>query len=128
MTSGGKLRWLWLAALLVGAVSFLACLLWASSSQGPGLNWIWGVAAFGLGAIVYNIAFFLLCTIFVPGLSGLVREDTEVHGDTVAHVVHHTETGDETLDFYIRSYSAARATTAIAIVSGILIAVALIFF
>ena len=128
MTSGGKLRWLWLAAILVGAVSFLIGLLWTNSSQGPGLNWIWGVAAFGLGAIVYNFTFFLLCTIFVPGLSGLVRDDTEVQGDTVTHVVHHTETVGLTAPFYLRSYATARATTAVAIVSGIMIAVALIFF
>ena len=128
MNSIGRLRWIWLAAILTGAVSFLIGLLWASSAQGPGLDWVWGVAAFGIGAIVYNIAFFILCSIFVPDLAALVKDDTEVHGDTATHVVKYAELGDETIDFYIRSYASARATSAVAVGMGIMIALAVIFF
>ena len=128
MNSIGRLRWIWLAALLTGAVSFLIGLLWAGSSQGPGLNLVWGVAAFGLAAIIYNIAFFMLCSIFAADLSALVKDDTDVHGDTVTHVVQYTELGDEKFDFYIRAYASARATSAVAIGTGIMIALALIFF
>jgi hypothetical protein len=125
---GKLLRRLWIAAIIIGAAGFLIGLLWANSSGGPGLDWIWGVAAFGFGAIVYNIAFFLLCSIYVPGMASLVEDDTEVEGDTVTHVVRHVEVGDETSDFYIRAYASARGTTAVAIISGIMIAVALYFF
>ena len=128
MNSIGRLRWIWWAAIFTGAASFLIGLLWANSSQGPGLDWIWGVAAFGLAAIIYNIAFFMLCSIFVPDLSALVKDDTEVHGDSVTHVVKYDELGDETIDFYIRAYANTRATSAVAIGMGIMIALAVIFF
>lgn len=123
-----NLNRLWLAALVAGAVTFLCGLAWVNSSGGPGFDWIWAVAAFGLAAVAYNIAFFGLCSIFAPGLSSLVEDDTEVHGDDVTHVVKHMETGDETIDFYIRSYASARAITAVAIVSGIMASIALAFF
>ena len=128
MKFGGRARGLWLAGVGIGALGFLAGLLWANSSQGPGLDFIWGVAAFGFGVIVYNVAFFVLCSIFIPGLAAFVEDDTEVHGDDVTHVVRHVEVGDEAVDFYIRAYAGARAATAVAIVSGIMIAIALWFF
>ncbi len=124
----GSLKRIWLAALVCGALAFLAGLAWVNSTGGPGFDWIWVVAAFGLGAVIYNVAFFALCSIFVPGLSSLVEDDTEVQGDDVTHVVKHIETGDETVDFYIRAYAAARGTSAVAIVSGIMVAIALMFF
>ena len=126
--SSERLRRLWLGAVLVGAVCFIIGLLWASSSQGPGLDWIWAVAAFGVAAILYNITFFLACSVFAPELSKFVRDDTEVHGDDVTHVVSHAETGDKTIDGYIRAYANARATSAVAIVSVIIASIALIFF
>ena len=128
MSSTGRLRWIWWAAIFTGAVSFLIGLLWANSAQGPGLDLVWAVAGFGLSVIIYNMTFFVLCSIFVPDLSALVEDDTEVHGDNVVHVVRHAETGDGTLDFYIRAYAGARATSAVAIGAGIMIALALIFF
>ncbi|MBU1210071.1 MAG: hypothetical protein KJ587_02220 [Alphaproteobacteria bacterium] len=124
----GSLQRLWLAALACGAVTFLAGFAWVSSSGGPGFDWIWAVAAFGLAAVVYNIAFFVLCSVFVPGLSTLVEDATQVHGDDVTHVVKHAETGNKTIDFYIRAYATARGTTAVAIVSGVMAAIALTFF
>ena len=128
MVSVQKLRRFWLAALVIGAFSFVLGLLWTASPGGPGLDWIWAVAAFGLGAIVYNLAFFLLCTVFASGLSSHVEDDTEVHGDDVVHVVRHKVSGDETLDFYIRAYASARAITAVTIVSVTLGGLAIVFF
>jgi len=125
---GSNLQRLWLAALACGAVTFLAGLAWVNSSGGPGFDWIWAVAAFGLAAVVYNIAYFLFCSVFVPGLAALVEDDTQVRGDDVTHVVKHAETGNETIDFYIRAYATARGTTAVAIVSGVIAAIALTFF
>jgi len=119
---------LWIAALISGVVTFFAGLAWVNSSGGPGFDWIWTVAAFGLAAVVYNVAFFALCSMFVPELSTLVEDDTEVHGDDVTHVVKHMETGDEKVDFYIRAYANARAISAVAIVSGIIATIALTFF
>jgi len=124
----GRLHRLWLFAVLVGCAGFIIGLLWANSSQGPGLDWIWAVAAFGAAAILYNITFFIGCSLFAPGLSEFVRDDTEVRGDDVTHVVSHAETGDKTIDGYIRAYANARATSAVAIVSVIVVAIALIFF
>ena len=103
-------------------------MLWITSSDGPGFDWIWGIAAFGAAAIVFNLAFFLLCSVFAPSLSSLVEDDTEVHGDDVVHVVRHAEIGDQALDSYIRAYATARATSAVAIASGVAIGVALAFF
>lgn len=123
-----RLRWLWGLSLLAATVAFGLSLLWLASPQGPGLDVIWGIAAFGAAALVYNIVFFLLCSIFAAGLSNLVEDDTEVHGDNVHHVVRHAETGDETSDFYIRAYATARAITATAIVSAVMITIALTFF
>jgi len=128
MDFGARARWLWWIAVAIGSLGFVAGLLWANSPQGPGLTFIWGVAAFGLGVIVYNVAFFVLCSIFIPGLAAFVEDDTQVHGDDVTHVVRHVEVGDEAVDFYIRAYASARATSAVAIVSGIMIAAALMFF
>jgi hypothetical protein len=78
--------------------------------------------------IVYNVTFFALCSMFLPGLSDLVEDDTEVKGDDVTHVVRHIETGDERADFYIRAYAGARAISATTIISGIMITAALWFF
>jgi len=128
MTSVQKLRKLWLAALVIGALGCVLGLLWTVSPGGPGFDWIWGVAAFGLGAIVYNLAFFLLCTAFASGLSSQVEDDTEVHGDEVVHVVRHTVSSDETLDCYIRYYANARAVTAVTIISVIFGGLAIVFF
>lgn len=128
MASTDRLRRLWIAALGVGAASFIAGLLWVNSPQGPGFDWIWVVAAFGAAALAYNLAFFALCSIYTPELANLVDDDTEVEGDTVTHVVRHAETGDKSLDPYIRAYAGARSVSAVAIISGILIAGALIFF
>ena len=128
MPSTVRLRWLWWGALVIGAASFIAGLMWANSAQGPGLDWIWGIAAFGAAAIAYNLAFFLLCSIFAPTLASFVKDDTEVHGDDVTHVVHYGESGDEALDPYIRAYASARGVSAVAIVSGVMIAIALTFF
>lgn len=123
-----RLRRLWLFAILIAIAGFAIILLWINSPKGPGLDWIWGIAAFGAAVILYNIAFFLVCSLFAPGLAKFVRDDTEVHGDDVVHVVRHAETGDEAMDGYIRAYANARATSAVAIVSAIMIAVALVFF
>ncbi len=119
---------LWLLAIAFGLITFLGGLFWVSSPGGPGLDVVWGVAAVGLGVIAFNIAFFILCSIFAPGISDLVEDDTEVQGDDVVHVVRHAETGDEKTDFYIRNYATARGVTAVAIVSGVMIAAALVFF
>lgn len=128
MKIAGSLRWLWLAALACGVGAFLAGLAWVNSSGGPGFDWIWVVATFGLAAVVYNIAFFGFCSVFVPGLSAFVEGDTQVQGDDVTHVVKHAETGHKAIDFYIRAYATARGTTAVAIVSGVMAAIALTFF
>ncbi len=128
MPLNDRLRWCWLGALLLGAASFVAGLSWASTSQGPGLDWIWGVAIFGAAAIVYNLAFFLLCSVFAPTLASFVKDDTEVQGDDVTHVVHYAESGNDILDSYIRAYASARGVSAVAIVSGIMATIALTFF
>ncbi len=123
-----QLQWYWVVAIGVGAIALVIALVWIQSPGGPGLDFIWGVAAFGLAAIVYNVAFFILCSIFAPWLSDMVEDDTEVSGDDVVHVVKHTETGDEAIDSYVRTYAAARGATAVAIVSGVMVAIALMFF
>ncbi len=123
-----KLARLWWSSILIAAAGFGLALYWISTPAGPGLDWIWGVAAFGAAAILYNIAFFILCSIFVPGLSKFVKDDTEVEGDTVTHVVTHGQIGDKRIDDYIRAYASARAATATTIVAGVLIAAALLFF
>ena len=114
--------------MAVAVISFALALVWITSPGGPGFGWIWCVAAFGAAAIAYNLTLFALCSVLVPSLSGLVEDDTEVHGDDVVHVVRHVETGDRALDSYVRAYATARAITAVAIVSGVVIAVALTFF
>ena len=119
---------LWLTSIAVAVVGFALALLWITSSRGPGFDWVWCIAAFGAAAIVYNLALFALCSIFVPNLSAMVEDDTEVHGDDVVHVVRHAETGDDALDPYIRAYATARGASAVAIVAGIVIAIALTFF
>lgn len=123
-----RLQNLWAFALVAGLIAFALALMWVNSSQGPGLDWIWTIAAFGAAALVYNIAFFILCSIFAPGLSALVSDDTEVQGDDVAHVVRYEATGTEAVDAYVRTYATARGVSAVAIVSGIMIALALTFF
>ncbi len=123
-----RLRTLWLISLAIGGLGSFLGLLWVASPGGPGLDWIWGIAAFGAGVLLYNAAFFTLCSLFASGLANLVEDDTEVEGDNVVHVVKHAETGDEAFDFYIRSYATARGTTAVAIISSIMITLALIFF
>ena len=123
-----QLHRLWMAAIGIAIASFVLGMLWVISPDGPGFDWIWCVAAFGVAAVVYNAALFALCSVFTPGLSELVEDDTEIHGDDVVHVVRHQETGDEELDAFIRSYANARAATAVAIVSGIMITLALVFF
>ena len=128
MIFDGRLRRLWLVAILVGAVGFIIGLIWANSSQGPGLDWIWGVAAFGAAVILYNITFFLGCSVLAPGLAKFVHDDIEVHGDDIVQVVRLAETGDKAIDAYIRAYATARATSAVAIVSAITIAIVLVFF
>lgn len=123
-----KLRSLWWVAFVVGVISFALGLLWVNSSGGPGLDWIWGVAAFGLGVVLFNVAFFILCSIFASSLSSRVEDDTEVDGDTVVHVVRHQQSGHEPLDFYIRAYATARATTAVAITIVVMGSLAVYFF
>lgn len=122
------LQTLWLGALAIGAIGLLAGLAWLRSSDGPGLDWIWAVAAFGAAALLYHAAFFALCSIFAPALAQLVRDDTEVQGDDVAHVVHYQETGNQALDSYVRAYATARGVSAAAIVSLIIATIAIIFF
>jgi hypothetical protein len=128
MISTDRLRGLWGIALSIGATCFLAGLLWASSSTGPGLDWVWVVAIFGAAVVAYNLAFFALCSIYVPELAKLVEDDTEVEGDTVSHVVRHAETGDPQLDPYIKTYASARSISAAAIVACIVTSVVVIFF
>ncbi len=123
-----RVRRLWWAALVIGAAGMGLGLLWVTSVGGPGFDWVWAIAAFGAGVIVYNVAFFVLCSMFAPGLGDLVEDDTEVKGDTVTHVVHHVETGDEKIDFYIRAYAASRGISASAIGGAVLIGLALWFF
>ena len=128
MASTERLRTLWQVSLVGGLLGFVGALWWVMSAGGPGLDWVWGVMAFGAAALIYNACFFLLCSIFASRMSEHVEDDTEVEGDTVVHVVRHGETGDATLDFYIKAYATARGTTAVAIVSGIMISIALYFF
>lgn len=123
-----RLRRLWWSAIVAGIVALGLGLLWLTSPGGPGIDWVWGIAAFGAAVIVYNLAFFALCSMFASGLSDLVEDDTEVKGDNVVHVVRHAETGDETIDFYIRAYATARGVSASAIGAGVLIGLALWFF
>lgn len=123
-----RVRRLWWAALAIGAGSMALALLWVLSPGGPGWDWVWGIAVFGAGATVYNVAFFVLCSIFAPRLSDLVEDETEVKGDNVTHVVHHVETGDEKTDFYIRAYATARGVSVSAIGAAVLIGLALWFF
>lgn len=123
-----RLKTLWWIAVVTGVIGFSGALLWVNSTTGPGFDWIWVVAAFGAAAIVYNVAFFALCSMFAPGLATLVEDDTEIDGDNVTHVVRHAATGDEALDAYVKTYAVARGTSAVAIVSGIMITVALTFF
>ena len=115
-------------SLLAGAASFGGALYWIASPGGPGLDWIWGVAGFGLAAIVYNLVFFALCSVFAPGLSNYVEDDTEVQGDDVVHVVRYANAGNPDLDSYIKTYATARGVSAVAIISGIMIAIAWNFF
>ena len=126
--SSQSLRRLWSLSLLAGALGFGGALYWIASPGGPGLDWIWGIAAFGAAAILYNLVFFLLCSIFAPGLSNYVEDDTEVQGDDVVHVVRYTTADDPGLDSYIKTYATARGVSAVAIISGIMIAVAWNFF
>ncbi|MGI9524672.1 MAG: hypothetical protein ACR2PG_23825 [Hyphomicrobiaceae bacterium] len=123
-----RLRSMWWTAVGAGTIAFLLSLLWANSSQGPGLDWVWVLAAFGASVIAFNVAFFGLCSYFTPYLSTAVRDGTEIEGDTVVHVVQHAQTGDEKVDFYVRAYATARGVTAVGIVTGIMIAIALLFF
>ena len=123
-----QLQTLWLAALAVSAVGFVAGLAWLNSAQGPGLDWIWIVAVFGAAALLYNLAFFALCSLCASALATLVTDETEVKGDDVAHVVRYQETGTEALDPYVRAYATARGVSAAAIVSAIVATVALLFF
>ncbi len=123
-----RVRRLWWVALGMGAASMVLALLWVLSSDGPGWDWIWAIAIFGAGVIVYNVAFFVLCSIFAPRLSDLVEDETVVKGDNVTHVVHHAETGDEKTDFYIRAYATARGVSVSAIGGAVLIGLALWFF
>ncbi len=128
LQNGEKLAKLWWGSIAIAAAGFALALYWISTPAGPGLDWVWGVAAFGAAAILYNIAFFFLCSFFVPGLAKFVKDDTEVEGDTVIHVVTHGQIGDDKVDEYIRAYAAARAATATTIGAGVLIGIALIFF
>ena len=116
---------LWWVAIAVGVAGAALGAVWVNSPQGPGFDWVWLVAALGVGVIVYNVTFFALCSMFLAGLSDLVEDDTEVKGDNVTHVVRHVETGDESADFYIRAYAGARAISATTIVAAITITVAL---
>lgn len=128
MAHAQQLRRLWWIAIIAGAAGIGLGLMWVTSPGGPGFDWIWVIAAFGAGAIVYNLVFFVLCSWRAPGLSDLVEDDTEVKGDNVTHVVRHAETGDATVDFYIRAYATARGVSVSAIGAGVMIAVALCFF
>lgn len=119
---------LWAFALVFGTLGFGLALMWVNSAQGPGLDWIWFIAAFGAAALVHNVAFFALCSMFAPALPKLVTDDTQVQGDDVTHVVRNKETGLHSLDFYVRAYSTARGVSAVTIVSAIMIAIALAFF
>ncbi|MFY0614812.1 MAG: hypothetical protein JXQ99_25010 [Hyphomicrobiaceae bacterium] len=123
-----RTRRLWWIAIVTGVVGAGLGLLWVTSPGGPGFDWIWLIAVFGAGVIVYNLAFFALCSMLTPGLSDLVEDDTEVKGDNVTHVVRHAETGDETADFFIRAYATARGVSVSAIGAAVMIAVALWFF
>lgn len=123
-----RLQRLWIGALLAGAAGFGGALAWISSPGGPGLDWIWGIAAFGVAAILYNLSFFVLCSVFAPGLSNYVEDDTEVQGDDVVHVVRYGKADDPNLDRYIKTYATARGVSAVAIISCIMIAVAWNFF
>ena len=122
--SGTALKQLWIVSLLAGALGFAGALYCIASPGGPGLDWIWGIAAFGVAAVLYNLVFFLLCSIFAPGLSNYVEDDTEVQGDDVVHVVHYSQAEDPDIDRFVKTYATARGTSAVAIISGIMIAVA----
>lgn len=126
--SVATLKWCWIVALVVGGVAFALALLWVNSDSGPGFDWIWLVAAFGLAAIIYNAMFFVLCSLYAPGLADLVIDETKVEGDNVAHVVNHATTGDDAVDGYVRAYATARGTTAVSIVMAVMGGLALAFF
>lgn len=121
-----RLRALWGAAIAFGVLAFALALWWAAT--GPGFDWIWGVMAFGVAVAVYNLAFFLLCAGRAPEMAAMVKDDTEIHGDSVTHVVEHDETGDPRLDAWIRTYATARGVSAAAIGAAVLMAIALAFF
>lgn len=123
-----RLRRLWWLAVAIGIAAFGCALLWVVSPGGPGFDWIWALAAFGVGVIACNLAFFALCSMFVPSLGDMVEDETRVEGNDVVHVVHHPETGDAVTDFYIRAYATARGVSVSAIGAGVLIALALWFF
>lgn len=117
---------LWGAAVAAGVVCFGLALYWAYIE--PGLDWVWAVAAAGVGIVGYNLAFFALCASFAPAMAKMVRDDTEVKGDAVTQVVEHGVSGEKTIDAYLPTYANARGISAVAITSAILATVALTFF
>ena len=123
-----RLQSLWIFALIAGALGFGGALYWTASPGGPGLDWIWGIAAFGAAAILYNLSFFVLCSIFTPGLSNYVEDDTEVQGYDVVHVVRYANASDPDINRFVKTYATARGVSAVAIISGIMSAVAWNFF
>lgn len=121
-----RLSGLWRGALAMGAVAFGLATYWVY--QGPGLDWIWAVAAFGVAVVSYNLAFFIFCSAWAPEMATMVRDDTKVEGDSVTHVVEHGVTGDPRLDAYLQTYANARGISAVAITSAILATIAVAFF
>ena len=96
--------------------------------MGRGLDWISGIAAVGVAAVLCNLVFFLLCSISAPGLSSYVEDDTEVQGDDVDHVVRYSQAEDPDIDRLVTTVATARGTSAVAIISGIMFVVAWNFF
>ncbi len=122
----GRLNGFWRGAVAMGAAAFGLATYWIY--QGPGLDWIWGVAAFGVGVVSYNLAFFIFCSAWAPEMAPMVKDDTRVEGDSVTHVVEHGATGDPRLDSYIQTYASARGISVAAIGAAVIAPIALTFF
>lgn len=105
-----RLKRTWWVSILAGAAVGGAAFTYIAFDDAPDV--IWAVAAFGLGAMVQQFAFFGLCALFAPGLSSfVVDEEVTIRGDNVVHESSAVETGDEDFDGWIRAYATARGAT-----------------
>lgn len=122
-----RLKRLWLVSMLIGVGAFAAALGWVYANTD--FDWIWSVAALGVGAIAQSAAFYLLCLWRAPALGGFITgEETKVEGDNVVTETAHAETGDPALDRYIRAYVNARGATMVAASTAVMIVIALAIY